>query len=207
MSVPPYECPTRMAGPLTRPSVRLTVATSLLSESRLCWLAITSYPSAWSVGISLPKHDPSAHSPWTNTMLGLVCIKFLQSRTGSSHRVRFPAHPLVDEWRGVLDDPESRRRWEANVRWPCNRRTERRCTSGRAGRGGWIARLVSDPLRGRFVGRTTVRSRPARRAGTPARRMETLRPPYCNSEQRGPRWRDERRVIAEWRCASARAFD
>ena len=43
---PPYEWPTRMAGLLTRPSVRLTVATSPLRESRLCWLAITSYPSA-----------------------------------------------------------------------------------------------------------------------------------------------------------------
>jgi len=35
--------------------------------------AMTSCPSACSVGISLLKHEPSAHSPWTNTMLGLVC--------------------------------------------------------------------------------------------------------------------------------------
>src|SRR6266404_3888152 len=35
MTVPPYEWPTRMAGLLTRPSVRVTVATSPLSVSRL----------------------------------------------------------------------------------------------------------------------------------------------------------------------------
>ena len=63
MTVPPYECPTRMAGLVTRPSAAFTAATSVFSESRLFWVEITSCPSAWSVGISLLKHDPSAQSP------------------------------------------------------------------------------------------------------------------------------------------------
>src|SRR6516162_3391897 len=35
---------------------------------------MTSKPSACSVGMSLLKHEPSAHRPWTKTILGLVAI-------------------------------------------------------------------------------------------------------------------------------------
>jgi hypothetical protein len=63
-----------MAGLLTRPSVRFTAATSPASVSRPYWAAITSCPSARSVGITLLKDEPSAQIPWTNTMLGLVCM-------------------------------------------------------------------------------------------------------------------------------------
>src|SRR5262249_11830867 len=61
-----------MAGLLTRPSVRFTVATSSAVEFRSYWAAIHSCPSACSVGITLLKHEPSAQMPWQNTMLGLV---------------------------------------------------------------------------------------------------------------------------------------
>src|SRR5258705_10596499 len=87
MRDPPYEWPTSMAGALPRPSVRVTVATSPVTVSRLCWAATTSYPSACSVGITLPKHEPSAQIPWTNTMLGLLCLdivrSFLRGHAGS----------------------------------------------------------------------------------------------------------------------------
>src|SRR5882672_7607232 len=63
-----------MAGLLTRPSVRFTVATSPASVSSPYWAAITSYPSDWSVGITLLKHEPSAQIPWQNTMLGMGCV-------------------------------------------------------------------------------------------------------------------------------------
>src|SRR6266404_5469342 len=77
MTVPPYEWPTRMAGLMTRPSARLTAATSPWTVSRQFWVDSTSCPSACSVGISLLKHEPSAHSPWANTMLGLICADML----------------------------------------------------------------------------------------------------------------------------------
>src|SRR5229473_1499913 len=77
MTAPPYEWPTRMAGLLTRASVRLVAATSAACESRPYWTAITWWPSAWSVGISLLKHEPSAQIPWQKTMLGLVCVGFI----------------------------------------------------------------------------------------------------------------------------------
>src|ERR1700758_672056 len=62
-----------MAGLETRPRQRITLSTSLWHESRLYWQAITSCPSARSVGISLLKHEPSAQIPWQKTMLGLLC--------------------------------------------------------------------------------------------------------------------------------------
>src|SRR5439155_22641362 len=61
-----------MAGLLTRPSVRFTVATSPSGVSRPYWAAITSYHSACSGGITLLKLDPSAHIPCQKTMLDLV---------------------------------------------------------------------------------------------------------------------------------------
>src|SRR5215469_2420810 len=75
MMVPPCEWPTRMTGLLTRESARLTAATSPSSESRLFWVDTTSWPSACSVGISLLKHEPSAQSPWANTILGLCEVR------------------------------------------------------------------------------------------------------------------------------------
>src|SRR6476659_35967 len=71
-TLPPYEWPTRIAGLLTRPRVRISAATSLSRLSRPYCAAITSYPSAWSGRITLLKHEPSAQMPWANTMLGLV---------------------------------------------------------------------------------------------------------------------------------------
>src|SRR5215510_5147027 len=62
-----------IAGLLTRPRVLFTLSTSPTCESSPCWEAIVSNPSFWRVGISLLKHEPSAHSPWTKTILGLVC--------------------------------------------------------------------------------------------------------------------------------------
>src|SRR5262249_24773784 len=35
---------------------------------------MTSWPSVWSVGINLLKHDPSAQRPCAKTMLGLVMV-------------------------------------------------------------------------------------------------------------------------------------
>jgi len=66
-----------MAGLPTRPSVRFTVATSPSGVSRPYWAAITSYPSAWSGGITLLKLEPSAQIPWQKTTLGLCVALFI----------------------------------------------------------------------------------------------------------------------------------
>src|SRR5882762_9977337 len=75
MTVPPYEWPTRITGLLTRPIVAFVKATSSSVELRPYCAAMHWYPSACRGTINLLKQEPSAQSPWQNTMLGLVCIK------------------------------------------------------------------------------------------------------------------------------------
>src|SRR6185369_17644019 len=76
MTVPPYEWPTRITGLLTRPIVAFVTATSSAVELRPYCAAMHSYPSACRGTINLLKQEPSAQSPWQNTMLGLDCISF-----------------------------------------------------------------------------------------------------------------------------------
>src|SRR6201993_26049 len=100
-----------MAGLLTRPSVRFTVATSPSGVSRPYCAAITSYPSVCSGGITLLKLEPSAQIPWQKTMLGLVVFisnlpfwfSLLSSLLSPLMRgpLAFLHHPRSDIGRGV----------------------------------------------------------------------------------------------------------
>src|SRR6266852_9687082 len=83
-----------MAGLLTRESVRFTVTTSSAVELRLYWAAIHWCPSAWSAGITLLKHEPSAQMPWQNTMLGLVSFILLSFLYGCGEVNWFITRPL-----------------------------------------------------------------------------------------------------------------
>src|SRR6266850_3192627 len=70
------EWPTRITGLLTLPIVAFVTATSSAVELRPYCDAMHSYPSACRGTINLLKQEPSAQSPWQNTMLGLDCISF-----------------------------------------------------------------------------------------------------------------------------------
>src|SRR5258707_3432541 len=65
-----------MTGPLTRLIVAFVRATSSAVELRPYCAAMHSCPSACRGTINLLKHEPSAHSPWQNTILGFVCVDF-----------------------------------------------------------------------------------------------------------------------------------
>src|SRR5579859_2722413 len=84
MTLPPYEWPTRITGLLTRPIVAFTKATSSAVVLRPYCAAIHSNPSAWRGTINLLKHEPSAQSPWQNTMLGLLVGVILLSLVASN---------------------------------------------------------------------------------------------------------------------------
>src|SRR6266436_516455 len=88
MTLPPSERPTRITGLLTRPIVAFTMATSSAVELRPYCGAIHSYPSAWRGTINLLKHEPSAQSPWQNTMLGFVCVILLSLLACHTFRLR-----------------------------------------------------------------------------------------------------------------------
>src|SRR3989442_4660492 len=63
-----------ITGLLTRPIVAFTKATSSAVVLRPYCAAIHSYPSACRGTISLLKHEPSAQSPWQNTMPGFESL-------------------------------------------------------------------------------------------------------------------------------------
>src|SRR5258708_13792436 len=64
------------------------MATSSAVELRPYCGAIHSYPSACRGTISLLKHEPSAQSPWQNTMLGFVCVILLSLLACHTFRLR-----------------------------------------------------------------------------------------------------------------------
>src|ERR1700674_712589 len=66
-----------MTGLLTRPIVAVVKATSSAVELRPYCAAMHSYPSACRGTINLLKQEPSAQSPWQNTILGLFCVDFI----------------------------------------------------------------------------------------------------------------------------------
>src|SRR6476620_4737156 len=78
----------------------MTAATSPLRlSSRVC-AHITSYPSACSAGITLLKHEPSAHSPCANTMLGFCDtmdfpLRWCASQDGDRARTRKWGGPAI----------------------------------------------------------------------------------------------------------------
>jgi hypothetical protein len=53
-------------------------------------------PSACRAGITLLKHDPSAQTPWTKTMLGLACAMNLSLQTCRSRTHRNGRHPSAE---------------------------------------------------------------------------------------------------------------
>src|SRR5579859_7712959 len=92
-----------MAGLDTRPSARVTVATSPASVSRGFWAATTWCPSAWSAGIILLKHEPSAHRPCANTMLVLAGMSAPSARRETTDsRYGGPAAPGITRTRDSL---------------------------------------------------------------------------------------------------------
>jgi hypothetical protein len=67
---------------MTRSRLTAACCDIALSVSRLFWAANNSCPSACSVGVTLLKHEPSAHNQWANTMLGLDFLDMADSSLG-----------------------------------------------------------------------------------------------------------------------------
>src|SRR5215469_13509333 len=100
-----------MAGLLTRPRVRFTVAMSSAVVLRLYWAAIHSCPSAWSAGITLLKHEPSAQMPWQNTMLGLVPFMLLSFLDACGEVNSFISRPPCLITPAAIVPPVIKRNW------------------------------------------------------------------------------------------------
>src|SRR5262245_52809063 len=65
---PAHECPTRRTGPFMSAIARWVAATSSASDVSGFCTAVTLYPLACKIGITLDQLEPSANAPWTSTM-------------------------------------------------------------------------------------------------------------------------------------------
>jgi hypothetical protein len=63
-----------VAGPPTSETARFTVAISSSKECKGSCTAVTLCPAFSRMGITLLHEEPSAQSPWTSTMFGLVAL-------------------------------------------------------------------------------------------------------------------------------------
>src|SRR5262247_3506538 len=75
MTKPPQECPTRITSPPARSIALLVAVTSSSREVVGFWTEITSYPLSTSGLINLFHEEPSAQSPWTKTIVGVLVIE------------------------------------------------------------------------------------------------------------------------------------
>src|SRR5438309_4466823 len=71
ITIPPYECPTRIFGPEMPSSTARTIATSSAIDSRPRVGVAVVNPSFWSPATTMSQPSDDAQAPWTRTIVGL----------------------------------------------------------------------------------------------------------------------------------------
>src|SRR5262245_46297308 len=96
MTDPPQECPTRITSPSARSIALLVAVTSSARDVVGFCTEITLYPLSTSGLMTLPQEEPSAQSPWTKTIVGLVfveppvCANAVEPRNNPPTNIRMP---------------------------------------------------------------------------------------------------------------------
>src|SRR5262245_33531148 len=78
MTAPAYACEARTTGPLVRSSTRSNAFTSSLRVVKGIGAAITLNPLACKGRMTLLQLEPSAHAPWTITMIIASFLPFIR---------------------------------------------------------------------------------------------------------------------------------
>src|SRR5437667_3051598 len=76
ITIPPYECPTRIFGPEMPSSTARTIATSSAIDNRPSVGVTVVNPSFWSPATTMSQPGGEAQAPWTRTIVGLVSELF-----------------------------------------------------------------------------------------------------------------------------------
>src|SRR5262249_19033953 len=95
MTDPPQECPTRITSPPERSSALLVAATSSSSDVVGFCTEMTLYPLLTSGPMTLFQQEPSAHSPWTKTIVGFVFLESPVCATAFAPRIKTPASTKI----------------------------------------------------------------------------------------------------------------
>src|SRR3989454_674678 len=72
ITIPPYECPTRIFGPEMPSSTARTIATSPAIDNRPSVGVTVVNPSFWSPATTMSQPGAEAQAPWTRTIVGRV---------------------------------------------------------------------------------------------------------------------------------------
>src|SRR5438094_8802493 len=83
ITIPPYECPTRIFGPEMPSSTARTIATSPAIDSRPSVGVTVVNPSFWSPATTMSQPGGEAQAPWTRTIVGLVSELFARAVAGT----------------------------------------------------------------------------------------------------------------------------
>src|SRR5262245_21904087 len=84
ITAPAYACEARTTGPLVRSSTRSNAFASSLRDVKGIGGAITLNPLACKGRMTLLQLEPSAHAPWTMTMVNASLLPFIRSLVRSA---------------------------------------------------------------------------------------------------------------------------
>src|SRR2546422_1781831 len=110
ITIPPYECPTRIFGPEMPSSIARTIATSPAIDNRPSVGVTVVNPSFWSPVTTMSQPSDEAQAPWTRTIVGLVSELFARAVAGKTETISIAAMTIMSRSNRGL--PESRAgRW------------------------------------------------------------------------------------------------
>src|SRR5216117_93703 len=112
ITIPPYECPTRIFGPEMPSSTARTIATSPAIDSRPSVGVTVVNPSFWSPATTMSQPGGEAQAPWTRTIVGLVSELFARAVAGKTERISIAAVTIMSRSNRGLAEPRA-------GRWAC----------------------------------------------------------------------------------------
>src|SRR3989441_2690235 len=109
ITIPPYECPTRIFGPEMPSSTARTIATSSAIESRPRAGVAVANPSFWSPTTTVSQPGAEAQAPWTRTIVGLVSELFARTVAGKTETISAAAMTIMSRSNRGLAEPRAGR--------------------------------------------------------------------------------------------------
>src|SRR2546428_6110000 len=109
ITIPPYECPTRIFGPDMPSSTVRTMATSPAIDNRPSVGVTVVNPSFSSPATTMSQPGGEAQAPWTRTIVGLVSELFARAVAGKTETISIAAMRIMSRGNRGLAGPRAGR--------------------------------------------------------------------------------------------------
>src|SRR5947199_10264235 len=109
ITLPPYECPSRIVGPEMPSSTARTIATSPAIDNRPSVGVTVVNPSFWSPATTMSQPGGEAQAPWTRTIVGLVSELLAPAVAGRTETISIAAMTLMSRSNRGLGEPRAGR--------------------------------------------------------------------------------------------------